>query len=123
MRKRLFHPESVVTRLSEDLQLSEDGKNRVRLALKECGVNKALLQRRLLIRLKHAVKIRLKSLEPGTPKHLEYQRLNTRMQQIAKLDKDVVWPDKPKKLNRVEHSVVVGGGYVDWPVDERKILL
>ncbi len=103
---KMFHPELVVQDALDGGIIQPEDAERLRYIMLRRGVNKALLQRRMFIDLKHRVKVMLKEEPDGWFKRW-LNKLNEELQGIAKIPRYVVWPNKYTKLNKCS-PVVMG---------------
>ena len=119
---KMYHPELVVQDAKHKFHLTEEQAEDMRDILRTRGVNKALLQRRLWIDVKHAVKARMVMAKHQGFKELakELQFLNMHMQTVAKLPREVRWDTRAdRSAKRSTSSVRVQGVSLDRWLRER----
>jgi hypothetical protein len=111
---RQNHPELVVQDCKEEFDLNEEDCKKLRFILLKRGINKWLLARRKMIKLKHETKeIFKKSFDKYGPKNELVQKLqyiHSKLQNIAKLPRWVEWNSNyHSKMRNNEKEIKIKG--------------
>jgi hypothetical protein len=85
---RMYHPELVVQDATTAFALDQAQQEELRAILLKRGINKALLERRRFIALKHKMKERVKT---GDFRRRSMLAVYEEMQHIAKMPRHVEW--------------------------------
>jgi SPX domain protein involved in polyphosphate accumulation len=103
------HPELVVQDATKAFELTPEQQEELRFILMKRGVNKWLLARHRMIKLKHRVKTALKQ-AATTKERKMLQRIQEELQNIAKAPRWVEWPQhrSKKMINNIKSCIERG---------------
>jgi hypothetical protein len=118
--ERQNHPELVVEDCKKEFDLNEKQLDTLRFILLRRGINKWLLARRKVIRLKHKTKkllreaqiLRENTKNPYTKQyHLTLQAIHSEMQEICRMPRWVEWGKYHKDMRKNEKEIKIKGSH------------